>query len=151
MPPGQFDTNDGTYPTVYTLEDTGYNTDGLPDPGFDPLHVAPDPGEEVFLDLALSGNSSVLTFDPSVGFKGGSFSSTSVEILGGSGASQFNDFFGPEGQADAFILRFTPTNGWAFGGDIDIQLTSIPEPSTLIFFGTGLASLIGYSFRRRMA
>jgi hypothetical protein len=82
---------------------------------------------------------------------GGSFSSQAIEILGGTGASQFSDFFGPDGQADAFILSFQPTGGWAYGGDIDIQLTSIPEPSTLIFFGTGLASLIGYSFRRRMA
>ena len=148
--PGAFDTKDGEFPTVYTLEDAGFNDDGLPDTLSDFI-IANDPGEEVFLDLALSGNSSVLTFDPATGFKGGSFSSTSVEILGGSGVSQFTDFIGPDGQADAFILRFTPTNGWAFGGDIDVQLTSIPEPSTLIFFGTGLASLIGYTFRRRMA
>jgi hypothetical protein len=148
--PGLFDTQDGEYPTVYTLEDAGYNSDSLPDAGSSFIY-ADDAGEEVFLDLALSGNSSVIMWNPAVGFMGGSFSSQAIEILGGTGASQFSDFFGPDGQADAFILSFQPTGGWAYGGDIDIQLTSIPEPSTLIFFGTGLASLIGYSFRRRMA
>ena len=147
--PGLFDVQDGEYPTVYTLEDVGYNADGLPDAtsGF---IIANDPDEEVFLDLLLSGNSSTINFSPTVGFLGGSFVSTSVEILGGTGASQFRDFFGPDGTADAFILRFQPTS-WAFGGDIDIQLTTVPEPSTLVFLGTGLASLLGYRIRRKMA
>lgn len=147
--PGLFDLQDGEYPTVYTLEDAGYNDDGLADAtsGF---IIANDPDEEVFLDLLLSGNSSVLSFSPTVGFLGGSFVSTSIEILGGTGASQFHDFLGSDGTANAFILRFQPTS-WAFGGDIDIQLKSVPEPSTLVFLGTGLASLLGYRIRRKMA
>jgi len=147
--PGAFDYVDGEFPTAYTLEDAGYDTDGNPD-GSSMWSYANDPGEEVFLDLMLSGNSSVITWSPSGGFLGGSFSSSYVEILGGTGANQFSDFIGPDGAADAFIITFSPT-GWAFGGDIDIQLTSVPEPSTLIFFGTGLVSLVGYGLRRRMA
>lgn len=147
--PGAFDLKDGEFPTAYTLEDAGYNSDGLPDATSD-FTVANDSGEEVFLDLSLSGNSSTLSWNPTSGFTGGIFKSTAVEILGGSGASQFQDLFGPDGQTSAFIFQFSPT-GWAFGGDIDIQLNTVPEPATLIFLGTGLASLVGYRLRRRMS
>jgi len=148
--PGLFDTRDGEYPTAYTLEDAGYDSDSLPD-WTSPFTYADDVGEEVFLDLELSNSSSVITWNPILGFLGGSFSSQAIEIMGGTGASQFMDALGPDGQADAFILTFGPSPGWAYGMDIDIQLNSVPEPSTLIFFGTGLASLIGYGIRRRMA
>lgn len=147
--PGLFDLRDGEYPTAYTLEDAGYDSDSLPD-WTSPRTYADDAGEEVFLDLELSDCSSVVTWNLASGYMGGLFSAQAVEILGGAGASQFMDVLGPDGQADAFVLTFSPL-GWDFGADIDIQLSSIPEPSTLIFFGTGLASLIGYGIRRRMA
>lgn len=147
--PGAFDTQDGEYPTVYTLEDAGYDSDGLPDAG-SVFSYADDAGEEVFLDLMLFGNTSTITWNPATGFIFGSFKAQGIEILGGSGASQFSDFPGFDGQSFAFITTFSPV-GWAFGGDIDIQLTTVPEPSTLIFLGTGLVSLIGYGLRRKMA
>jgi hypothetical protein len=148
--PGMFDLQDGEYPTAYTLEDAGYNSDGLPDATSD-WTIADDAHEEVFLDLMLSGNTSALWWDPDTGqFVSGEFNSVTVEILGGSGASQFSDYIGPDGSAAALILTFNPT-GWAFGGDIDIQLTTIPEPATLIFLGTGLAGLFGYGIRRKMS
>jgi len=147
--PGAFDTQDGEYPTVYTLEDAGYNSDGMPD-ATSPFTYADDAGEQVFLDLMLFGNSSTITWNPALGFIIGSFKSQGIEILGGSGASQFNDLPGFDGRSFAFITTFSPT-GWAFGGDVDIQLTTVPEPSTLIFLGTGLVSLIGYGLRRKMA
>lgn len=147
--PGLFDLADGEYPTAYTLEDAGYDADGAPDAA-SMFTYADDSDEEVFLDLALSGNSSVIQWSPTRGFLSGSFTSDDVEILGGSGASQFFDFEGPDGRAFALVFAFSPT-GWAFGADIDIQLTAIPEPATLIFLGTGLASLVGYKLRRRMA
>lgn len=144
--PGLFDLVDGEYPTVYTLEDAGYNDNGAPD-ALSMFTYADDPGEEVFLDLQLNGNSSVLEWSPTEGFKKGMFSSSEVIILGGSGMSQFADM---SGKAFALIKNFNPT-GWAFGGDVDIQLTTVPEPATLIFLGTGLASLLGYKIRRRMS
>ena len=147
--PGLFDLADGEYPTAYTLEDAGYDSDGAPDAGSS-FTYADDTDEEVFLDLALNGNSSVISWSPTRGFLSGSFTSSDVEILGGSGASQFTDFVGSDGRAFALVFAFSPT-GWAFGADIDIQLTTIPEPATLIFLGTGLASLVGYKLRRRMA
>lgn len=147
---GAFDLQDGEYPTAYTLEDAGYDTDGLAD-GTSPKAVADDAGEEVFLDLLLSGNSSELTWNPNTNqFTIGTFQSTSVEILGGAGAAQFADFIGKDGEAAGLILNFSPT-GWAFGGDIDIQLHTIPEPATLVFLSTGLVSLFGYGIRRRMS
>jgi len=148
--PGLFDLVDGEYPTAYTLEDAGYDSDGAPDAGSS-FVVADDAGEEVFLDLMLSGNNSQLTWDPDTGtFTIGTFTSTAAEILGGGGANQFNDFIaGPDGEAAALILTFSPT-GWAFGGDVDIQLTTVPEPATLVFLGTGLVSLLGYGIRRKM-
>jgi len=147
--PGLFDLVDGEYPTAYTLEDAGYNSDGAPDAGSS-FVVADDAGEEVFLDLLLSGNNSQLIWDPDTGtFTIGTFTSTAAEILGGGGANQFSDFVGPDGEAAALILTFSPT-GWAFGGDVDIQLTTVPEPATLVFLGTGLVSLLGYGIRRKM-
>jgi len=94
----------------------------------------------------------LLTWDPTIGFFPGFFRSTDVTILGGDGASQFLDLFSGD-QAWAFIMKIgTPDIApWLYGGDVDIQLRSIPEPSTLIFLGTGLASLLGYGIRRRMA
>lgn len=148
--PGLFDTQDGEYPTVYTLEDAGYDSDGLAD-GTSPFTYADDPGEEVFLDLELSFNTSVTQWHPTLGFLGGNFSAAAVEILGGTGAGQFLDLLGPDGQSDALVLIFQPGNGWTFGADLDVQLQAIPEPSTLVFFGTGLVSLLGYGLRRRMA
>jgi len=147
--PGLFDTVDGEYPTAYTLEDAGYDTDGAPDAGSAFIY-ADDSDEEVFLDLMLNTNASNLEWSPTAGFQPGWFKSSDVEILGGSGASQFTDFIGPDGETFAFVFSFSPT-GWAFGADIDIELTTIPEPATLIFLGTGLASLVGYRIRRRMA
>lgn len=153
--PGSFDLEDGEYATAYTLEDAGYDSDGAADAGSDFI-IADDAGEEVFLDLMLSGNTSMLTwdFDPPGGggpaFINGLFTSGAVEILGGSGAGQFMDFLGADGGAAALILTFSPT-GWAFGGDVDIQLTTIPEPASLIFLGTGLVSLLGYRIRRKMS
>jgi len=144
--PGRFDLANGDYPTAYTLGGGGYHQSNLPTPST-PFTLSPDAGEEVFLDLSLSGNSSTLTWNPTRGFLSGAFTSTQVEIMGGTGASQFADMFG---SADAFLFRFSPT-GWAFGGDVDVQLTTVPEPATLIFLGTGLASLIGYRLRRKMA
>lgn len=148
--PGLFDLQDGEYPTVYTLEDASYNSDGLAD-GSSMFTYADDPGEEVFLDLMMSNCTSVTQWSPTLGFLGGNFSAATIEILGGSGASQFLDYLGPDGEADALIFRFNPGSGWTFGADIDIQLQSIPEPSTIVFFGTGLVSLLGYGLRRRMA
>lgn len=131
--PSLFDTTTGDYPTAYTLPSGGSATDN---------------DEELFLELSMSGNSSVLVWRPGVGFVGGSFSSTSVEIVGGSGASQFGT---EPGTANAFILTFMPT-GWTFGGDINVTLTTpVPEPATFVFLATGLVSLIGYQIRRRMA
>lgn len=147
--PGAFDRVDGEYPTAYTLEDAGYDDNGQPDAS-SMFTYADDPGEEVFLDLQLNGNSSVLTWSPSAGFLTGSFISTDVYILGGAGASQFLDMIGADGRAFALIYDFSQT-GWMFAADIDIQLTTVPEPATLIFLGTGLASLIGYKLRRKMA
>jgi len=149
--PGLFDLVDGEYPTAYTLEDAGYDADGAPDAG-STFTYADDPGEEVFLDLLLNDNTSHIEWSPTTGFKtGGTFNSAEVEILGGSGASQFANFTGPEGQAWAFLFRFGDYNGWAYPADIDIELATVPEPVTLIFLGTGLASLVGYKIRRRMA
>jgi hypothetical protein len=148
--PGSFDLVDGEYPTAYTLEDAGYDSDSAPDAG-SMFIVADDAGEEVFLDLQLSGNTSSLTWDPDTGrFTIGTFQSLAVEILGGSGAGQFIDYLGGDGGAAGLILTFSPT-GWAFGGDIDIQLTTVPEPATLIFLGTGLVGLLGYRIRRKMS
>lgn len=148
--PGAFDLVDGEYPTAYTLEDAGYDSDSAPDAGSMWL-VADDANEEVFLDLYLSGNTSSLVWDPDLGrFTIGTFHSLAVEILGGSGAAQFIDYLGADGEAAALILTFSPT-GWAFGGDIDIQLTTVPEPATLVFLGTGLVGLLGYRIRRKMS
>lgn len=154
--PSLFDLQDGEFPTAYTLEDAGYDSDGLPDAG-SMFTYADDPGEEVFLDLALSGNHSSLFWDPTGGPSGtgafltGTFTSRAMEILGGAGASQFSDFIGPDGTAGALILTFSPAGGWAFGGDMDVQLTTVPEPATLVFLSTGLVSLIGYGIRRKMS
>lgn len=149
--PGLFDLVDGEYPTAYTLEDAGYDSDGAPDAG-SMFTYADDAGEEVFLDLLLSGNTSQLIWDPdTLTFSIGTFTATAAEILGGGGASQFIDFTGPDGAAAGLILNFSPTGGWAFGGDMDIQLTTVPEPATLVFLGTGLVSLLGYGIRRKMA
>jgi hypothetical protein len=149
--PSAFDLQDGEFPTAYTLEDAGYNSDGLPD-ATSMFTYADDPGESVFLDLSLASCTSSLTWDPTIGFFPGFFRSTDVTILGGDGASQFLDLFSGD-QAWAFIMKIgTPDIApWLYGGDVDIQLRSIPEPSTLIFLGTGLASLLGYGIRRRMA
>ncbi len=125
--PGLFNLATGEYPTAYEI------------------------GDEIFLDLSLSGNTSTLIWDPDTSrFIVGTFTSTAVNILGGSGASQFQTFTGADGRASSIILTFNPT-GWAFGGDVNIQLTTIPEPATLVFLGTGLVSLLGYGIRRRMA
>lgn len=35
------------------------------------------------------------------------------------------------------------------GGDIDIDVVVVPEPSTLILFGMGTLSLLGYAWQRR--
>ena len=56
----------------------------------------------------------------------------------------------PDAETSALVLTFSPT-GWAFGADVNIQLQSIPETSTLILFGAGLAALLGYGLRRKMA
>lgn len=149
--PGGFDLVDGEFPTAYTLEDAGYDSDGAPDAA-SMFPVADDAGEEVFLDLELYNNSSTLEWDMIAGgFTKGSFLSNNVEIIGGSGASQFSDFIGYDGSAGALILDFQPAFGWAFSGDVDITLTTVPEPATLIFLGTGLVSLLGYGIRRRMS
>lgn len=149
--PGLFDLVDGEYPTAYTLEDAGYDTDGAPDADSDWI-VANDTDEEVFLDLMLSGNNSQLIWDPdTLSFTIGTFTSSAVEILGGGGANQFVDMLGPDGSAAGLILNFSPAGGWAFGGDMDIQLTTVPEPATLVFLGTGLVSLLGYGIRRKIA
>ena len=149
--PGLFDLVDGEYPTAYTLEDAGYDTDSAPDIG-SMFNVANDAGEEVFLDLELSGNTSQLIWDPdTLSFKIGTFTATSAEILGGGGINQFLDMTGPDGAAAGLILNFSPAGGWAFGGDMDIQLTTVPEPATLVFLGTGLVSLLGYGIRRKIA
>lgn len=139
--PGLFDLGDGEYPGSYTLEGAGSGD-------FD---VADDPDEEVFLDLTLSGNSSAFFYNIATGQFSASFSCQSVEILGGSGASQFTEFAGSDGEENGFVFRFSPT-GWAFGGDTDIRLTTvIPEPATLVFLATGLAGLVGYRLRSRMS
>lgn len=138
--PKAFNLETGQFNTAFTGTIPGHN--GKPD--------WTDPTEEIFLDLGLSGNSSTMTWTPNKGFLSGAFSSTEVEILGGTGASQFLDRQGPDGKAEAFIFKFSPT-GWAFGGDIDVQLKTVPEPATLIFLGTGLVTLIGYRLRRKMS
>lgn len=149
--PGLFDLVDGEYPTAYTLEDAGYDADGAPDAG-SMFTYADDPGEEVFLDLLLNDNTSRIEWDPTTGFKtGGSFNSAEAVILGGTGASQFSELVSLDNQAWAFLFKFGDYNGWAYPADIDIELATVPEPVTLIFLGTGLASLVGYKIRRRMA
>lgn len=146
--PSLFDLADGEFPTAYTLEDAGYDNDGAPDAG-SMFTYANDPDEEVFLDLMLNTNQSFLNWSPTLGFFGGYFSSQDVQILGGSGASQFLSTAGVPG--NAWALVFALDTNWAFGADLDIELKTIPEPATLIFLGTGLASLVGYRIRRRMA
>lgn len=150
--PSAFDLHDGEFPTAYTLEDAGYDSDGLPDAGSD-FTYADDAGETVFLDLLLSTCDSVLMWNPSTGFGAGSFQALGVEILGGAGASQFMDLLGSDGASFALIWGVGDSTiaPWLYGADVDIQLKSIPEPSSLIFLGTGLASLLGYGIRRRMA
>jgi hypothetical protein len=148
--PSLFDTQDGEYPTVYTLEDAGYNSDGLPD-ATSKFIYSNDPDEEVFLDLMLSGCSSLISWNPALGFQSGAFTASSLEILGGAGADQFLDSFAGDGDSNAAFWLRIPPEGWTYGADIDIRLTAVPEPATLIFFGTGLVSLLGYGLRRRMA
>ena len=151
--PGAFDLVDGEFPTAYTLEDAGYNSDGAPDAGSMFL-VPDDAGESVFLDLQLNSNNSTLTWNPTLmRFVGGQFTSDAVEILGGGGANQFSDFTGADGAATGSLLINLPPPGagWAFPSDLDITLTTIPEPASMIFLGTGLASLLGYGLRRKMS
>lgn len=129
--PGAMDLATGAYPDVYTLP------------------AGTDPTEEQFLKLSLSNMTSTLVWRPGFGFVTGAFAATDVNIVGGSNADKFvgnsdNNLF------NAFLLTFRPT-GWAFGGDVDVTLTTVPEPATLVFLGTGLASLVGYRLRRRMA
>lgn len=140
-PTTQFDLATGDYPTAYTLPAGG---------------AAVDPDETLFLDLLLSDNSSVIQWSSwflganpsSFGFLGGSFSAAFLEINGGYGAGQFEDFAGPDGTADGFILNFNPL-GWAYGADTDIQLLSIPEPAAIMSLFAGLALLGGLKLRRK--
>lgn len=129
-----FDTATGDYPTAYTLPAGG---------------AAVDTDECLYLSLSLSSNTSTITFHPSVGFIVGQFASKAVEITGGCGASHFMDYIaGPDGEAFGFITTFSPT-GWAYGGDTDIKLRAIPEPTALISLCAGLVLLGGYRLRRR--
>lgn len=141
--PGLFDLQDGEYPTVYTLEDAGYDSDGLLDAS-SPMAVADDADEEVFLDMILSNAQSTLTWSATYGWQGGTFIANTLEVIGGSGASQVQKF----GAADAFILHYLPAGSWLYAADIDIQLQAVPAPTALISLMTGLACLGGYRFRR---
>lgn len=141
--PGLFDLQDGEYPTVYTLEDAGYDSDGLPD-GTSPKAVTDDAGEEVFLDMLLSNCYSTLTYNSTWGWHGGTFIANTLEVIGGSGAPQFQQF----GGGDAFILSILPVGNWLYAADIDIQLQAVPAPTALISLMTGLVCLGGFRFRR---
>jgi hypothetical protein len=140
-PVTSFDLATGDYPTAYTLPAGG---------------AAVDPDESLFLDLLLSGNSSVIQWSSwflgqnpsSFGFLGGAFDAAFLEINGGYGAAQFEDFVGPDGTADGFILNFNPL-GWAYGADTDIQLVSVPEPAAIMSLFAGLALLGGLKLRRK--
>jgi len=130
-----FDTVTGDYPTAYTLPPGG---------------AAADPNETLYLSLSLSVCSSDITWTPGSGFIYGQFASKAVEITGGSGAAHFMDYIaGPDGEAFGFITTFSPT-GWAYGGDTDIKLRAIPEPTALISLCAGLVLLGGYRLRRRV-
>lgn len=145
--PGPYDLVDGEYPTFYTL----------PGPGSGMFDYATDPGEDLYLDLMLSSNSSLVSWsswaymmDPtSFGFLSGHFTGFFVEILGGYGASQFIDSLGPDGTSDGFVTEFYGPPGWAYGADTDVKLHAVPEPAALMSLCAGLALLGGYALRRR--
>ncbi len=141
--PGAFDLQDGEYPTVYTLEDAGYDSDGLLDIT-SPKAVADDAGEEVFLDMLLSNCYSTLTYNFVHGWQGGTFIANTLQVIGGSGSPQVQQF----GGADAFILSILPVGNWLYAADIDIQLQAVPAPTALISLMTGLVCLGGYGFKR---
>lgn len=132
--PGPFDTNTGDYPTVYTLPPGG---------------AAADADELVFLDLLLDMNTSSLTWSKVGGAPGqfisATFDSLSVTILGGVGASQFQQVI--KGHGTVFTLNLTP-GSWLYNADVDVIALTIPAPASLISVLTGLVCLGGYGIRR---
>lgn len=122
--PASFDLTTGEYPTVYT--------------------AGADADEEVFLDMLLSNCNSTLSWDPAHGWQGGTFIANTLQVIGGSGAPQVQQF----GGADAFILSILPVGDWLYAVDVDIQLQAVPAPTALISLMTGLVCLGGYGFKR---
>ncbi len=124
--PSLFNLTTGNYPTVY-----------------DPA----DPGEELFLLLGLSNNQSTFTWSKtSHTLLSASFDSLDVDILGGSGASQFVDALKAHG--DTFTLNLG-AGDWLYNADTDIQFTSVPAPAALLSLFSGLALLGGSRLRRK--
>ncbi len=130
----QFDTTDGTFPTVW---EGGADVD-----------------ESVFLELELNNAQSTLlwTMTGAGAFLSASFDSLDVDIIGGWGAAEFAQVLQAHGDVLRLnILSFVEQFGWLYDANANVvaHTSAVPAPGALISLFSGLALLGGFKLRKR--
>ncbi len=136
---------EGVYNTIGAGDPADFQREGDPNPGYHPSVYEDTADQDVFLEMVLTNMASTFTWSPTFGWQGGTFIANSLQVVGGVGADQVQQF----GQGNAFVLSFLPEGPWLYAAEVDVILRAIPAPTALISLLTGLVFVGGYGFKRR--
>jgi hypothetical protein len=114
------------------------------------------PSEDMFLDLQLNDGIMTLSYDKKYGFLSATFDSNDVVIIGGDGASQFQnavlDFAGLI-KGPGYTASKTKTANWMYNDNTNVlmntAIATVPAPGALISLFSGLTLMGGYRLRRK--
>ena len=134
-----YSSTDGWYDVfVVNINQDGYVFDS---PWVDPVTTDTYAGGMLTTDVNLPGTS--------VAWGGKSWQDNTIESLAGTFSLSLNNY---DPTKDVFVSVFWKTDYdelYNSGGCVTVDVAPVPEPATMLLFGTGLAGLAGGAIRRR--